>query len=351
MPQSMHGQPLLSIIVPVHNGGDMFYRCLTQLKQHTSAQTEVIVVADGDSDGSWKWADHFGFELIKLPTSGGPARARNIGAQAAKGDILFFVDADVLIHPETVDRVLAAFEAHPEISALIGSYDDAPGAANFLSQYKNLFHHYTHQQGNEAASTFWGACGAIRREAFLAVGGFDESYRRPCIEDIELGYRLRQSGYLIRLCKEVQVKHLKEWRPISLLRAEIFYRALPWTALLLRIRQVNPADYRTFTSDLNLKRSSRFSVVLVFAAVGLVLAALWLPLLWAPLGVLMAALVAINWPVYQFFYQKRGLLFALKVIPWHLLYYFYSGLAFAVSLGRHHLRPYRLTPVAVRTMN
>jgi GT2 family glycosyltransferase len=149
--------------------------------------------------------------VLKVPQAGGPAKARNLGAQASHGDILFFMDADVTLAPDTLEQVLAAFDTQPQIAALIGSYDDAPGAPNFLSQYKNLFHHYTHQRGCEEASTFWGACGAVRREVFSAVGGFDEAYRYPSIEDIELGYRLKRAGHSIHLCKQVQVKHLKRW--------------------------------------------------------------------------------------------------------------------------------------------
>ena len=128
------------------------------------------------------WLKQMATKSFAYPKSGGPAKARNIGAKAATGNIILFIDADVELHPTTVLRVIAVFQDRPEVAAIIGSYDDAPGATNFLSQYKNLFHHYTHQAAKEEASTFWGACGAIRRDVFLSLEGFDESYRRPCIE-------------------------------------------------------------------------------------------------------------------------------------------------------------------------
>jgi glycosyltransferase involved in cell wall biosynthesis len=326
--------PTLSVIVPVYNGGESFRRCLASLRQAEPAATEVIVVADGDTDGSGDLAEEFGAKVIRVQTTSGPAKARNLGAQAAKGDILFFVDADVEIYPDTLSKVVKAFQEKPEIAALIGSYDDAPGAANFLSQYKNLFHHYTHQMASEEASTFWGACGAIRRDIFLAVGGFDESYFRPCIEDIELGYRLKREGYTIELCKSIQVKHLKRWGVISLLKADVFYRAIPWTALIWRDRQ--------FTNDLNLDYSNRLSVVLVYALLGALVATFWWTGMAVAVCVLSLALLVINAPVYQFFYRKRGLLFAAQTIPWHWLYYFYSGLAFAIGTVRHVLDRHRL---------
>ncbi|MGB3532892.1 MAG: glycosyltransferase [Microcoleaceae cyanobacterium] len=328
--------PTISVIIPVYNGGDKFKRCLQSLTKTTLNPDEVIVVADGDTDGSWLVADNFGATVIRLPEAGGPARARNLGAKAAKGDILFFIDADVEVCPDTIEKVVSVFTNEPNLSALIGSYDDAPGAENFLSQYRNLFHHYTHQVSQPEASTFWGACGAVRKEVFLQVGGFDEKYRLPCIEDIELGYRLKAAGYTIGLRKSILVKHLKEWRPISMLKADFFCRALPWTALILRDRQLN--------NDLNLQYSSRVSVILVYAMIGALLVAPWLSLTPVTICLLASAFLALNAPVYQFFHSKRGLFFALRTVPWHWLYYFYSGLAFAVGLVRHWLQ----TPLSYR---
>ncbi len=311
----------LSVVIPVYNGGDAFKSCLESIGLSLRAPNEVIVVADGDTDGSCRAAEAFGATVRRLPAPGGPARARNIGAGIASGDIIFFMDADVTLHPDTLGSVEHQFQQQPELAALIGSYDDAPGVDNFLSQYKNLFHHYTHQISSEDASTFWGACGAIRRSVFQAVGGFDERYTKPCIEDIELGYRLKRAGHAIRLCKDIQVKHLKRWEPVSLLRAEIFYRALPWSELLLRDRR--------FDADLNLSHANRWSVVLSFTLFGSLLAALLFPWFWVVAAGSSLALLAINAKVYGFFRRKRGLVFALRVIPWHWLYFLYGGAAFA----------------------
>lgn len=319
----------VSLIIPVFNGGKDFRACLASIASSRRHPYEVIVVADGDTDGSWQVAERFGAHVIRVAQSEGPAAARNRGAQAAQGDLLFFVDADVTLHPTTLEQVIAVFEQDPDVDALIGSYDDAPGARNFLSQYRNLLHHYTHQISSSQASTFWGACGAIRRSAFMAVGGFDARYRKPCIEDIELGYRLKRAGYQIRLCKQVQVKHLKRWRPWQMIQTDIFCRALPWTELLLRDR--HPMN------DLNLQVNNRLSVMCSFASVLAIAPALFYP--WA-LGVSALALMllfTLNFGIYNFFYHSRGARFTGQAMLWHWLFYVYSGGAYVLGMARHHL--------------
>lgn len=333
----------VSVIIPVYNGGESFRRCLTKLFEASPPPLEVIVVSDGDTDGSGQLAEQFGAKVIRLPVCGGPAKARNAGAHQAQGNVLFFVDADVEIYSQTIEQVDAAFQQDPDLAALIGSYDDRPGATNFLSQYRNLLHHYVHQTGRKEAFTFWGACGAIRRDIFLAVGGFDEGYRKPCIEDIELGYRLRKAGYKIELHKAIQVKHLKRWEVFNMLRADFFYRALPWTALLLRERNM--------ANDLNLQVSSRMSVLLIFGTLMALIGTYWWLGFLIPAMLMLLSLMVLNFPVYRFFYQKRGLLFTLQVIPWHWLYYGYSGLAFAVGLVRHWIQSIGFRDLRVQSSN
>ena len=324
----------ISVIVPVHNGGEKFRLCLASLKEADVTPNEIIVIADGDTDGSWLLARNFGVQVSRFPSPGGPGRARNLGASQARGEILFFVDADVIVPPAAIGRVITIFEREPSLAALFGSYDDEPAESNFLSQYRNLLHHYVHQQGCEDASTFWGACGAIRREVFLAVGGFDEEYVRPSVEDIELGYRLRKAGYRIRLCKSLQVKHLKRWDVVSMLRADFFQRALPWTEIILRERNC--------INDLNTNMAGRASVILMFLLLCSLASSFWQPLGVAVAGVIALILLTLNAPLYRFFLRKRGLRFTLQAIPWHWIYFFYSGVAFALGVARYMISRDRL---------
>lgn len=315
-----------SVIIPVRDGGVSFRRCLLALSKAASPSSEIIVVADGDTDGSPRVAEEFKAKILRIPGPQGPARARNLGAQAAQGDILFFLDADVEIHTDSIQQIEAAFNKDPQLTALFGSYDDEPGETNFLSQYKNLFHHYIHQISREEASTFWAGCGAIRRQIFIEFGGFDESYRKPCIEDIELGYRLRQAGFRIRLSKGLQAKHLKRWDIYGLLKSDFFDRALPWTELILR-------DHR-FINDLNLRFSSRLSVMMIYGFLVALAGGYWWSASFAAAGAFALLLILMNLPMYGFFLRKRGFWFMVQTIPWHWLYYFYSGLAFAIGCGR-----------------
>ncbi len=197
-----------------------------------------------------------------------------------------------------------------------------------------------HQRSRSEAWTFWAGCGAIRREVFAAMRGFEESYSRPCVEDIELGLRLRAAGHRIDLNRRIQVTHLKRWTFPSLVRTDVVDRGIPWLLLMLRAR--------TMPTDLNITRTHRFSVALVCAMVLLCVGAVTghlMPLRFstalAPgtmltaLLVLAGGLFLLNFDLYRFFARKRGVPFAAGVVPLHWLYYGYCGLAVGVGLCMH----------------
>jgi GT2 family glycosyltransferase len=319
----------LSVIIPVHNGGESLRRSLAALTASTRPPDEVLAVDDASTDGSGDVARQHGAQVIRLDGSPhGPAYARNRGAEAAKGDVLVFLDADVAAHPDTLARMERTLVEHPEVAALFGSYDDDPPALGLASRYKNLLHHYVHQHGRREASTFWTGCGAIRRDAFHSLRGFDESCRM--IEDIELGVRLRRAGRCVWLCPDIQVTHLKRWTFVSLLRSDILDRAVPWTNLMLRERHL-PAD-------LNVGARGRLGALAAWSlVVCLALGFCW-PLLWAGALLAVIALVALNADLYRFFAWRGGIGFAVGAAGLHALYLLYSSLVFGGLLIWHVLR-------------
>jgi GT2 family glycosyltransferase len=318
----------LSVIVPVYNGGSQLERCLDALLASDFCDYELIVIDDGSTDGSAAACRARGIEVFKMAARSGPAAARNHGVERARGNVILFIDADVLVRCDTLARIDARFNQQSSVAAVFGSYDDTPDALNFFSQYKNLVHHFVHQQASVQAVTFWAGCGAVRREAFEAVGGFDESnYLRPSIEDIELGYRLSPAGFEIMLDKDIQVKHLKRWTFGSLIRTDIFNRALPWSRLIL--------ERGGMINDLNLRLSERVCVMLVGAAITLLLLSYFSTLLFVAAAGSLATVFVLNLPLYRFFRRHRGTGFAIRSFIVQLLYYLYSGIVFALSCCIH----------------
>jgi glycosyltransferase involved in cell wall biosynthesis len=338
------GAPFFSVVIPVRNGAAFLPACLRALRASTTGDWELWVVDDGSHDDSAEIARAAGAALLATAGGRGPAAARNLGARHARGDYLLFLDADCEVLPQTLAMAQARLLAEPDLAALFGSYDDDPPAPGFISQYKNLLHHFVHQNGAAAATTFWAGCCAVRRSTFLAAGGFDEQrWRRPAIEDIELGYRLCDGGARILLAREVQVKHLKRWTFATLLRTDFRDRALPWAGLLLERRIVsrNPAHD---PATLNVDRAGRLSVAVAVAASSAIGLALfdrrWL---W---GSARAGLVLllVNRRLYGFFLRRRGAWFALAAVAMHWLYLLYCAVAGVLAIASHWGRRQRRRP-------
>jgi GT2 family glycosyltransferase len=370
----------VSVIVPVHNGAEDLARCLDAVNLSDWHSFECIVVDDASTDPRIaEIAGSVGARLERLEQRRGPALARNAGAMKARGDILFFTDSDVVLHSDALGKAVAALESDPGVGAVFGSYDDSPAHDSLLSRYRNLYHHWNHQCGNEEASTFWTGCGAIRREAFLELGGFSPDYARPSIEDIELGYRLRDAGYRVRLLTAMQCTHLKRWKFWDMLRTDIFRRGVPWVALLRR--------HRSAPADLNLNwRAKLATVAAALFAVSALLAPLsgharallptltlflaaagcsrlvwnsdtgnsgkgwksffalsiaivlplmgyaWAPDPWAMLPLLFVAVIVwAQFDFYRLLSLQGGVAFAIAVVPLQVL--FFMGCALAVPLG------------------
>lgn len=326
-------KPSISVIIPVHNAAEYLTRGLAALGKSSLPPLECIVVDDQSEDGSAEIARSYGVRVIRTESCSGGYAARNLGASQAQGDILFFTDSDVCVQPDTLLRVQNSFQEDSTLDALIGSYDDSPGAPDLLSQYRNLLHHFVHQHGRRQASIFWTGCGAVRRDVFVQMDGFVSEQR--FLGDIAFGYRLAQAGRKIVLDRTLTVKHLKRWRLGDMLRTDIFRRGATWTELILR--------QGGMPNDLNTRMGQRWSVVIVFLglaglALGLALRppAVW----WLPLAGLAVVYFLLNREFLAFLWRKRGLAFTLRALPLYLVYHLCCGLGLLLGVLRHLRRRY-----------
>jgi GT2 family glycosyltransferase len=328
------GRPLLSVVIPARDAAVSLPRCLAAVRKSARSLAEVIVVDDGSTDESAEVAGAHGAAVLRQPISAGPAGARNAGARRAAGEIILFLDADIELAEDAIARVLQAFSDDPGLAAVFGSYDDAPASRAFVSDYRNLLHHFVHQTSREDSESFWAGCGAVRKDVFLSVGGFDERYQRPSIEDIELGGRLVRAGHRVRLDKRLRGTHLKRWTLARLLLVDIRDRAYPWARLLLQRGRI--------PDDLNLQYKHRASAVLVSCSVvvttGLVAAGS------GRVGALLAVaataggILLLNRGFYRFLVDRRGVPFAAGAFGLHVLYYAYAGATFAWCWACHRVR-------------
>jgi GT2 family glycosyltransferase len=293
--------PSLSAIVPATNAPPTLAGCLEAIRASDEPPEELIVVEEG----------------------GGPADARNRGAARATGDVLVFVDADVLVHHDALGRIRRAFAADPSLAALFGSYDDRPADPGTVSTFRNLLHHHVHQKAAAEATTFWAGLGAVRRDSFDAVGGFDAvRYLVPSVEDIDLGTRLSAAGFRIELDPSVQGTHLKAWSLRAMVESDFWHRGVPWAELLLR--------HRTGSATLNLGWRHRLSAIASLAAAGSLLRGRFRTAL-----VALAALVALNRSFYALLERRRGRLEAAAGVGLHVLHHVVGALSVPVAVVEH----------------
>jgi len=319
----------LSVIVPFHRNLDQLRQCLQAVVCATTAlpaevaESEVIVAADGAVDDPAPLAREVGARVLAIAGPQGPAVARNRAAEAARGDLLVFVDTDVVVREQALARLASHFLADSELAAAFGAYDETPADTGFFSQCRNLAHSFIHQRSNREAHTFWAGLGMVRAVAFAAVGGFDERFARPSVEDIDLGYRLRAAGGRIVLDPSAQGTHLKRWTLWSGIVTDIKSRGVPWTQLFSR--------YGGMRNDLNVTFKYRACVVLAYLLLGSLVASLWQPWWLVPAAACLAGLWWLDWPYYRFFISRRGLGFTLRWFPFHVVHHLCNGVSFGVG--------------------
>lgn len=322
----------VAVVMPAYEAAHLLSRTLPAAIA-AARGADVIVVDPGSSDDTAAVAEKLGARVHRLGRRAGPAEARNAGVELTDADVVLFVDSDCEAAADVVDITRRAFAGAPDLASLTGSYDDRPADEGFFSLYMNLRHHFTHQRARREPATFWAGCGAVRRETFARVGGFDaERFPRPMIEDIELGSRLGEHGRTV-LDPDLQVKHLKAWSCVDVIRTDIFSRAVPWTRLIL--------EGAGLPDDLNLRLSQRIAAALaplaLLSLVALPVLAVVAPVWCAVPAVILLASFVLSGDLLAFFARARNPAFAVLAVLFHQVHLTYSAVTFALVTFAHKL--------------
>ncbi len=254
-------EPRISVVVPTYNRRDRLHRVLRSLaEQDIDEPFEVIVVSDGSTDGTDDYLRSADVPLAIVPivqTNQGPAGARNAGVARAVGELVVFVDDDVVAD---TDLLRAHRDAHRRLGdrvVVIGPMLDPPDhdmspwiaweQAMLAKQYDDML------QGKYEATArqFYTGNASVLRAHLIEVGGFDAAFRRA--EDIELAFRLADHGLTFRFEPSARGQHYAErsyeaWRSAAYLygRNEVVFardRGRSWIYGFRRhtFRQHHPA--------------------------------------------------------------------------------------------------------------
>lgn len=318
----------VSVIIPAYNASQTLPQTLAALTPDAlEKNVEIIVVDDGSTDNISAVARAFDVRLVTLRQNVGAARAKNIGARAAQGDLLFFTDADIVPPPDIPARLARAFQTCA-CDGVIGLLDETIPYANWASQFKNLWMNFTYARfaGGDRIGLFYTSAAAIRRDCFLQLGGFDENYRGASIaEDTEFGQRAWGAGATIRLEPSLRVKHLKRYTAASVLD-EDFKRAR--ALALMRLRKRGAPFFTSVPLFYQLAVPTLYLTLLVVLSALLVKNGLVLAL--ALFGIVLFYLL--NSSLLAFLIQKRGLAFGAAAVLFLPLDVFFVGLGMLIAL-------------------
>jgi GT2 family glycosyltransferase len=234
--------PLLSVIIPTCHRNQGLTLCLEALRpenQQVPFAYEVIVTDDGTRFTAeelvrekYPWAHWF------PGPQQGPAANRNSGGRNASGQWLLFVDDDCIPAPGWITAYAAATNCFPDYTVFEGCTIGGPNA-----QTRSDHECPRNSQGG----LLWSCNFGIRRELFLDIGGFDEKFPVPYMEDTDLQFRLKDRGYISKFVPDATVQH--PWRP----RKDIYF-SIAYARSLCYYVAKHPETRQMFADAWGMKR-------------------------------------------------------------------------------------------------
>lgn len=240
-PPGASGMPrerFISVVIPARNGAATLDRCLRAALAADYGRFEVVVVDDASDDASTAIIRSFPCKHVRLYRRRGVSGARNAGAEAASGELLFFTDADCLLEPDALSVANAAHGGRKEL-VLGGTYTPLPFDGDFFSAFQSIFIHHFETRSPEPDYVATHAM-VLDAELFRRSGGFRQDRHMglaPSVEDVELSHRLRRAGCRLALEPRLRVRHVFRFSlPRSLGNA--IRKARHWTRYSLANRDL-----------------------------------------------------------------------------------------------------------------
>jgi glycosyltransferase involved in cell wall biosynthesis len=320
-------KPKISVIIPLYNKEKLIHHCLNSIYKTTYPNFEVIVVDDASTDNSVKIAERFPCKLIKLKKNMGVGYARNIGAKNAKGDMLYFVDSDVIQVGDNLNKIVLEFEKDPKLDVLAASltkdsFEKDFGPSFLALKYFYLTTYAMIKRGLKRQKVTWlPTCSvAIKKSVFTKFGGFDTSLGKLGGEEYELGYRISKK-HTIYIYRDIEVVHN---RPTILHRAKlVFKRGIIHASLFSEQRKFEPVGRLTL-------KEAFITILISLATVTLLFGLLFPKVIILSLSLYLCAL-AVNSRFYYFILKQKNLVFMIKGIFADFVLYLSKGLG--VSVG------------------
>ena len=237
-------KPFFSIIIPYYNSAETIGRLLTSIRRSKGAPPyEVIVVDDGSDDGSkekFKSRKQETLRVVTLHKNMGPAVARNRGVNVARGKFVVFADSDVELFPDALANLAKIYTDDPDVVAVTGVWVKEQRSKAFFPNYKALrdWSYWINERDKSGYYFLFSTrIASIKKTVFVRLGGFDETYPAPLVEDIELTYRIARR-YAIIFAPNVRVRH--EFEGFWPIAKKYFLRAYYWTRLYARRKKFDP---------------------------------------------------------------------------------------------------------------
>lgn len=317
--------PYVSIVIPVHNQTHLVQKLLRSIFDEAmpAGSFEIIITDDGSQPPVpvETPAMHAGtaFRLIRHETSKGAAAARNTAAAEARGEVLFFLDADTILEPGSLKRVHDRFHADPQLGAVNGggAADPANPEEGFTPRYRALIDHIQQNRRAPGACTFFTPrCGAMRKKIFDDCGRFDPAFPGASVEEYEFGHRL---GRLTPIAFDGQINVLHHYQKFRKNCRNYYSRVRFWMPLFWRRRK-----FENFGAT-----TGSYGVGSVFG----VIAGLLLPFVCACWSVAAAFIVSFGiflsgyWELFSWTFRLKGLFFLIKsvLLSWWLCIFITAG--------------------------